>query len=152
MADPKTEVMRPPIPEAEAYLDRIRSVAGKPERNMEDLVKELLVALGHPREHIIFQAGHVDLCLHGPDGKPEYIFEVKRSLRSEKTRNEARRQAFDYAGRTGGRFMVLTDADTFEIYDRNAGPDFDSMFQGRFQLTNFHPGDESVLDLLRPRP
>jgi predicted type IV restriction endonuclease len=98
---------------------------------------------------IEFQRGRVDLILEDSSGKPAFVFEVKRSIASESERAKARRQGLDYACQTGARFIVITDADRYEIYDHHRGWDFDSMFCGRFQLTQFYAASAAVLDLLR---
>jgi hypothetical protein len=64
-------------------------------------------------------------------------------------RAQARRQGLDYACQTGARFIVITDADRYEIYDHHRGWDFDSMYCGRFQPTQFYAASAAVLDLLR---
>lgn len=146
----QVETIVPPFDGAKAFLQRIRETRGLPERNMEALVQDFLLRLGHPSESIIFQAGRIDVVVNNPSGKPLFVFEVKRSLRSKKERDQARRQAFDYAAQTGARFVVLTDADRYEIYDREAGLHHDLMLQGSFQLTKFRREDVAMLDMLRP--
>jgi hypothetical protein len=149
--DDKTNAILPPIPGADALINRIKSVIGQPERNMEDVVKELLVRLGHPPNRIVFQRGRVDLILQDGSGKPAFVFEVKRSIASESERAKALRQALDYANQTGAQFIVITDADRYTIYDRHRRYDFGSQFCGSFQLTHFYASSEAVLDLLRNR-
>ncbi len=119
---------------------------------MEDVVKDLLIRLGHPINLIVFQRGRVDLSLQEGSGRIAAVFEVKRSIASESERAAARRQTMDYACQTGAPVLVITDADRYEIYDRRRGLDFDKMFCGRFQLTQFDPPSTAVLDLLRPQP
>jgi hypothetical protein len=145
----KTNTILPPLPDAGGFIERVKSVIGQPERNMEDVVKELLVRLGHPPNRIVFQRGRVDLTLQDGSGKPVFVFEVKRSIASESERNKALRQALDYANQTGAQFIVITDADRYRIYDRHRGYDFASQFCGSFQLTSFDAASEAVLDLLR---
>ncbi len=146
----RVETIVPPFDGAQAILQRIRETRGLPERNMEALVQDFLLRLGHPSESIMFQVGRIDVVVNDPSGKPLFVFEVKRSLQSKKERDQARRQGFDYAARTGARFVVLTDADRYEIYDRKAGLDHDSMLIGSFQLTKFRREDVALLDELRP--
>jgi hypothetical protein len=144
-----TGVALPPIPDAESFLAHVRSISGQPERNMEDAVKEFLVRLGHPRGNIRFQIGHIDVTVTSMAGEPLFVFEVKRSLASPAVRVEAMRQGFDYAGRVGARFVVITDADRYEVFDRTKGLSHDAMRCGEFQLTAFRASDTTVLDLLR---
>ncbi len=147
--DQKDSIL-PSIADAESLISRIRSVVGQPERNMEDVVKDLLVRLGHPDNLIVFQQGRIDLTLIDGSGKTAIVFEVKRSIGSGPERDRARRQAIDYACQTGAPLVVITDADRYEIYDRRRGLDFDAMLCGRFQLTQFDEASEAVLDLLKP--
>lgn len=144
------EFVLPPIPNAESLLARIRQVQGLPERNMEDVVKAFLLQLGHAESAVAFQVGHVDVRVNDEHGKGRIVVEVKKSLRIEKVRQDALRKGFDYAGRVGAPLVVITDADTYEVYDRSRGMDYDSMLCGQFQLTRFNHADGTVLDLLRP--
>lgn len=147
---PAEATIIPPFDGASEYLDRIRSSRGLPERNMEDLVKELLVRLGHAPASVVFQIGHIDVLVRGGDGKPRFVIEVKTTLRSKPDRDSALRQAFDYASRNGAPLVVVTDADAYEIYDRQAGLDHASMLRAKFRLTAFHETDRAGLDILRP--
>ncbi|MBC8107536.1 MAG: hypothetical protein H7Z14_13165 [Anaerolineae bacterium] len=140
----------PPIEKAQELLERIRQVQGMPERNMEDVVKAFFVLLGHPEHCITFQVGHVDVKVCNSQGKTRAVVEVKRSLLIERAYRDARRKGFDYASEVGSPLVVISDADIYEIYDRNRGQDYDSMLCGRFQLTKFTKADASVLNLLRP--
>lgn len=140
----------PPIPNAESLLDRIRQVQGMPERNMEDVVKAFLLQLGHAESAVAFQVGHVDVRVNDEQGKGRIVVEVKKSLRNEKVRRDALRKGFDYAGRVGAPLVVITDADSYEVYDQRRGIDYESRLCGRFQLTRFGPTDGTILDLLRP--
>lgn len=140
----------PPIPGAGEFLERIRSLVGLPERNHEDVVKELLVRLGHDNASIVFQRGRIDLCVLTKDRKTAAVFEVKRTIVVESERAAARRQGMDYAGQTGAIIVVITDGDRYEVYDRRKGHDYDAMQCGKFQLTAFRHTDTSALDVLRP--
>ena len=63
-----TQAILPSISDADSFINRIRSIIGQPERNMEDAVKDLLVRLGHPPNRIVFQRGRVDLILQDNSG------------------------------------------------------------------------------------
>jgi hypothetical protein len=133
----------PPIPNAGSFLEHLRSIVGQPERNMEDAVKEFFVLLGHDRSTIRFQVGRIDLLIGDQQEQPSLVCEVKRSLVSSPTRDDALRKGFDYAARCGARYVVITDADRYEIFDRKAGLDHQSMSVGTFQLTALQHGDLS---------
>ena len=122
----------PPIPNAAGYIKRLQSSRGLAERNMEDLVKELLVAIGHDPAAVIFQVGRIDVLVQDAAGAPRFVIEVKTTLRSKVERDQALRQAFDYAARNGAPMVVITDADRYEIYDRRAGLDHASMLKADF--------------------
>jgi hypothetical protein len=142
-------IILPPIISAAAFLERINKTRGMPERNMEDVVKRFLVLLGHDEHCIAFQIGHVDIRLANESGQASAIIEVKRVLYPGNQRS-ATDQAFGYAERAQAPTVVVTDSDLYEVYDRRRGASREDMFVGRFQLTRFHPGDERVLDSLRP--
>jgi hypothetical protein len=148
--DETTPVVPPPIPDAEALITRIHSLASLPERNHEDVVKELLLRLGFDASEIVFQKGRIDLCVLTQDRKTAAIFEVKRTIAVESERTGARRQGMDYASQTGALIIVVTDGDRFDIYDRRKGHDYDAMLCGSFKLTAFRDTDAKTLDLLRP--
>jgi hypothetical protein len=147
---PTEATIVPPFDGASEYLERLKSSRGLPERNMEDLVKELLVRLGHTPASVVFQIGHIDVLVRSGDGKPRFVIEVKTTLRSKPDRDSALRQAFDYASRNGAPLVVITDADAYEIYDRQAGLDHASMLRAKFRLTAFHETDRAGLDILKP--
>lgn len=149
VAEPPRSVL-PPIPEAEALIARIRTLVGLPERNHEDVVKDLLLRLGFEASVIVFQQGRIDLRVLTHQGKTAAVFEVKRTIASESERAGARRQAIDYATQTGAIIFVITDGDRYEVYDRRKGNDYDTMVCGKFQLSAFREADALILDLLRP--
>jgi hypothetical protein len=136
------------LPDAERLLQRIGEVRGQPERNMEDVVKDFLVELGHPPGAITFQVGRIDIKVASPAGGTHMVVEVKRDL--TRSRDEARRQGFDYAMQVDARLVVLSDADRYEVYDRAKGGSYEAMRVGGFQLTRFTEADAAVLDSLRP--
>ncbi|MBX3388643.1 MAG: type I restriction enzyme HsdR N-terminal domain-containing protein [Phycisphaeraceae bacterium] len=140
----------PPVSNPEGLLARIRSVAGLPERNHEDVVKDFLVALGFRADSIVFQQGRIDLCVLTQDRKTAAIFEVKRTIAVESERTSARRQGMDYAMQTGALIVVVTDGDRYEIYDRRKGHEYETMLSGKFQLSAYREADTAFLDLLRP--
>ena len=140
----------PPFDNAAEYLDRIKSARGLAERNMEALVQELLIRLGHAPSAVVFRVGFVDVAVMGSNGKPRIVIEVKSSLRSKTDRDSALRQAFDYANRNGATLVVITDADAYEIYDRTKGMDHASQLQANFRLSAFREMDAAGLNLLKP--
>jgi hypothetical protein len=73
-------IVVPPIEDAEKHLERVRSIERLPERDHEDFVKELLVALGHDPASIQFQLGRIDLRVRRADGSISAVIEVKRWL------------------------------------------------------------------------
>ncbi len=149
-ADPVPKIL-PPVEHATDLLDRVRESSGLPERNHEDVVKDLLVRLGRDVRRIVFQVGRIDVAVQDSSGRTFMVVEVKRSLTSAPQRDDALRKGFDYASRNGARIVVITDGDHFEIYDRTRGFDHAAMLCGSFRLTGFRESDVAALDLLRPR-
>ncbi len=146
---PATLVL-PPIDDAESFLAHIKSIVGQPERNMEDAVKQFLILLGHQHSRIRFQVGRIDVSVDGKKGTPLFVFEVKRTLMNPSMRDDALRKGFDYAGRVGARYVVITDADRYEMYDRTRGLDHASMKCAMFQLTALTADCLPQIDLLKP--
>lgn len=142
--------MLPPIPDAESLLARIRQLRGLPERNHEDVVRDLFVRLGFKPAAIVFQKGRIDIRILDSRRQPAAVVEVKRTIATESERSKARRQAMDYAGDTSAPVMVITDGDRYEVYDCRKGPGYDAMLCGKFRLTSFCEQDTKALDLLRP--
>ncbi|MCI0365517.1 MAG: hypothetical protein L0219_16765 [Phycisphaerales bacterium] len=146
----ETPTILPPVADAEVFVERIRSLVGLPERNHEDVVKDLLLRLGFDASSIVFQQGRIDVRVLTQDRKTAAVFEVKRTIVSESERAAARRQGMDYASQTGALIIVVTDGDRYEIYDRRRGHDYSAMLCGKFQLPAFRDSDATTLDLLRP--
>ncbi len=146
---PSIDLTALPIADAADYVSRVAASRHLPERNMEDLVKELLVRLGHSPSSIVFQVGHIDVLVRDGNGTPYLVVEVKRNLKSKPERDSALRQAFDYANRNGAPMVVITDADLYEIYDRRCGLDHASTLKAKFQVTRFQASDRQALELLR---
>ncbi len=146
-----TAFILPPVANAESLVNHVRTIVGQPERNMEDAVKDLLVRLGHPTSAIRFQIGRMDVAVEGDGGRTLFVFEVKRSLANSSMRDDALRKGFDYANRTGARYVVISDADRYELYDRTKGLDHASMLCGSFRLTEFRTDDVAAFDVLRSR-
>lgn len=140
----------PPIAGAESLIARIRQLPGLPERNHEDVVKDLLIGLGFDSSAIVFQAGRIDVCVFDANKKAVAVFEVKRTIAAPSKHDSALRQGMDYAMRNGASIVVITDGDRYAIYDRRKGSDYDAMRCGSFQLSAFRPEDSQILDLLRP--
>lgn len=144
------EAVVPPFEGAKSLLARIKTIADLPERNHEDVVKELLLLLGFDSASVVFQIGRIDVCLRLLAHCPLCIFEVKRSIAKTSKRDGALRQAMDYAHKNGTEMVVVTDGDRYEIYDRRKGRDYQSMFCGKFRLTDFRDDDTRYLDMIRP--
>ena len=143
-------VIPPPIEDAQDLLRRIGELPGKMEREVEDAVKDFLIALGHERDSIQFQRGRMDLSVATADGRTSIVFEVKQQPVKQSVWLRARDQAKGYAQEQDCPLFVVTDADAFWIYDRRKGDDFDSMDCGNFRLTKFTESDVTTLGLLRP--
>jgi hypothetical protein len=146
----------PPAQDADALLALLELIRknkeeGYPEAHTRLLVQKFLLLLGHSERRIVFEVGRIDVLVDDTAGNRWGVFEVKRSLGDRKTVEKARRQAFDYANRVAARFVVITDADWYHIWDNERGGNYDAKFSGKFQLTRYECKDEPVLNLLRPK-
>jgi len=143
-------VIPPPVDGIGPLLKQIEANRGLPERNMEDAVKRLLMLLGHSECSIKFQVGRIDVLVESANSDPWAVIEVKQSLASKSARDDAHRKGFDYAGKTGARYVIITDADQYLVYDRDMDwRKYEDCRVGSFRLTAFVSSDEPTLALLR---
>ena len=65
--------------------------------------------------------------------------------------NAVREQAYRYAHSIGVRYVILTNGETYVIYDRLKGLSWDSNVLGEFRLTSLQDEDLMFIDRLRPQ-
>jgi hypothetical protein len=135
----------------EKFISDVRSMRDQGEEEQRQLVVLFFVdILEFRRLRVRSEIQKNDVCVHNRGNKPWLVVEVKASLKSDKEKRAARRQGFDYAHRKGLRYVVISDGDFFEVYDRCAGErlSYDEMRQGSFQLTSLRSRDGDLLSLL----
>jgi len=92
-----------------------------------------------------------DFAVHaiGPSARKIMVYRVKPSVLAATNVRQARFEAFGHAMDVGAQLVVVTDGDTYEVYDRTKGLDYESTLRGTFQLTSFNLKDDlRLLDLL----
>jgi hypothetical protein len=144
--------VRPPFLESVVKaVEVLRQEREHKERAHESLVEDFCVALGH-RKHkdIKYRQGRVDVTLES-DGHPVLIAEVKAAWDlSFYNGSEAIKQAYGYAHDQGVRYVVVTNGDTYLLFDRLKGLSWESNLLGEFQLTSLEEEDLALIDRLRP--
>lgn len=133
------------------YLSLVRDFRDRGEEEKRQLVAQFFYgALGYRRLRVRSEHKHNDVRVHDRQDRPWLVVEVKTLLETERDRRAARRQGFDYAHRLGMRFVVISDGDFYEIFDRCAGNRlrYDEMRQGSFHLTALRARDSDLLSLL----
>lgn len=136
---------------SEEYITLVRQFHDRGEEEKRQLVGQFFYEiLGYKRSRVRSEHKHNDVRVHDRRNEPWLVVEVKPSLSNEREKRAARRQAFDYAHRAGMRFVVISDADFYEVYDRRAGERlrYDEMRQGSFCITSLRLRDADLLSLL----
>jgi hypothetical protein len=60
------------------------------------------------------------------------------------------KQAYNYAHDQGVRYVIVTNGDTYILFDRLKGLSWESNLLGEFQLTALQQEDLALIDRLRP--
>jgi hypothetical protein len=133
------------------YIALVREFRDRGEEEKRHLVAQFFYAiLGYKRARVRSEHKHNDVRVNDRRDQPWLVVEVKPLLVAERERRAARRQAFDYAHRHGMRFVVISDADFYEIYDRSAMQRlrYDEMCQGALKLSALRDRDSDLLQIL----
>jgi hypothetical protein len=133
------------------YVSLVRDFHNRGEEEKRQLVAQFFhKVLGYKRARIRSEHKHNDVRVHNRHDDPWLVVEVKQLLESERHKRAARRQGFDYAHRLGMRYVVISDGDFYEIFDRCAGQRlrYDEMRLGSFHLTAIRSRDSDLLSLL----
>lgn len=131
------------------HIETLRSDAQHQERAHESLVEDFFVALGYQKhKDIKFRQGRIDVTLEYA-GQPLAVIEVKRDWTLNM--NAVRQQAYVYAHSIGVRYVVLTNGETYVLYDRLKGLSWDSNLIGEFRLTSLQDEDVQLINRLRPK-
>lgn len=130
-------------------IQKLRADSTALERDHEDLVAALFEKLGYERvDEIKFQRGRIDIRID-VDGVPRYTIEVKADWSLSWRNSKALPQAYNYALQQGTRYVLLTNGDTYFLFDRDNGRSYDDNFVGEFRLTDLSESGEKILNLLR---
>ncbi len=150
-ATPAAAVVSPaflaPVIEA---INTLRGQATHLERAHESLVEDFFVALGY-RKHqdIKYRQGRVDIAIES-GGQVILIVEVKAAWDlSWYNGLDAIKQAYGYAHDRGVRYVLVTNGDTYLLFDRLKGLSWESNLLGEFRLTSLHDEDIELIDRLR---
>ncbi|MCE9529444.1 MAG: type I restriction enzyme HsdR N-terminal domain-containing protein [Planctomycetales bacterium] len=134
-----------------AYVALVQQFRTRGEEEKRQLVAQFFYeVLGYKRARVRSEHKHNDVQVYDRREQPWLVVEVKPLLETERDRRAARRQGFDYAHRHGMRFVVISDGDFYEIFDRCAGQRlrYDEMRQGSFHLSALRSRDSDLLSLL----
>jgi hypothetical protein len=133
------------------YISVVREFRDRGEEEKRQLVAQFFhQVLGYKRVRVRSEHKHNDVRVNDRRDQPWLVVEVKRLLDSERERRAAKRQGFDYAHRHGMRFVIISDGDYYEVFDRCAGQRlrYDEMRQGSFHLSALRQRDSDLLSLL----
>lgn len=121
------------------------------ERAHESLVEDFLSILGYKKhDDIRYRQGRMDITLR-VNGKPIALLEVKRAWDlNVHTGLAAVQQGYFYALTHGIRYVIVTNGDTYIIFDRLKGLTYDANLLAEFKLTSLQEADLHVIDRLKP--
>jgi len=152
---PKSEKLTYVRPQyLEQIFRSIETLAEDPqhqERAHESLVEDFLAALGYQKhQDIRYRQNRIDITL-SVQGLPVAVIEVKRAWDlSRDGAGGAIQQGYNYALSQGIRFVVISNGDTYLLFDRLKGLSFDSNLVGEIKLTALQDEDLKLIDRLRP--
>lgn len=147
----KVKILRPPdLTHVLDTIETLRKQQEHKERAHESLVEDFFVALGyHKHDEIKYRQGRVDIKIETA-GRTLLIIEVKQVWDlSFQNSIEAIKQAYGYAHDQGVRFVLVTNGDSYLLFDRLKGLSWESNLLGEFQLTALHQEDLMLIDRLR---
>jgi hypothetical protein len=134
-------------------VEVLRKERDHKERAHESLVEDFFVALGYVKhKDIKYRQGRVDIKIETA-GQTLLIAEVKADWNlSRANRNgiDAIKQAYNYAHDQGIRYVIVTNGDTYILFDRLKGLSWESNLLGEFQLTALQQEDMALIERLRP--
>jgi len=134
-----------------AYVSHVGELRDRGEEEKRQLVAQFFhEVLGYRRSRVRSEHEHNDVRVHDRRGAPWLVVEVKARLDTQRDLRIARRQGFDYAHRHGMRYVVISDGDLYEIYDRYASQRlrYDEMRQGAFRISALRLRDSDLLSVL----
>lgn len=150
--DKGPSIVRPPFLESVIQaIETLRKEREHMERAHESLVEDFFVVLGY-RKHkdIKYRQGRVDIKLES-GGRSILLVEVKPVWDlSRYNGTEAIKQVYGYAHDQGVRYVLVTNGDTYILFDRLKGLSWESNLLGEFRLTSLQQEDLTLINRLRP--
>ena len=133
-------------------IEILRQDVQHQERAHESLVEDFFAALGYQKhKDIKYRQGRIDITLEY-EGQPLAVVEVKSDWALSKDRRmDALKQAYYYAHNIGVRYVILTNGETYMLFDRAKGLLWESNVLGEFRLTSLQDEDLRFIDRLRPQ-
>lgn len=133
-------------------VDDIRKLKEDPEhkeRDHESLVESFYEKLGYIKvEEIKYRRGRIDIKIQ-LNGKTIIVNEVKPNWNLSYSKPGVLKQAFNYALEAGSRYVIITNADYYAIFDRNKGYSYHDHLVGEFRLSMLTQEDLKSIELLK---
>lgn len=156
LPEPEPERDQEPIVTVPHWLESIvrqvnilKDDAGHLERDHEDLVANFFEILGFKRiSDIKFQRGSIDIRID-VNGQPLITVEVKQEWALNQNSKIAINQAYRYANEVGSRYVVITNGDTYVLFDRSLGFSYSDNFVSEFKLSKLHEKDLNIIESLK---
>lgn len=139
-AIPASRVSVPPDLEdmIEELVPMIKELAGDPahqERAHEALVEDFFRHLGYRSvRDIQYRQGHIDILIR-VNNTPAIVVEVKRDWGLSSESLDYVNQAYGYSNQVGSPFVMITNGDTYVLYDKRKGHSYDENLICQFSLT-----------------
>lgn len=124
------------------------------EKAHEVLVESLLVKLGYEKhKEIRYQVRKADICVFIENEKSEKCLiavEVKSDWgMNSMTCHPAVKQCYGYATELGARYVIATNGNFYEVYDRTKGLSVDENYIGDFSLTKMTKEGLDLIEILK---
>jgi len=132
-------------------VNELRADDRHQERAHESLVEQFFASLGFKKHRDIkFRQGSLDLCIEH-EGQPLVIVEVKRDWNLSIHSADAVKQGYWYAHDRGVRYVILTNGDTYIVFDRMKGLSWKANLVAEFRLSTLTEDDLRSIEALRPQ-
>jgi hypothetical protein len=151
--DDDIQTQEPPI-NLEPVILKINELKKYPdhtEKAHETLVTMFYEKLGYSNlTEIKYQIGSIDISINVCN-KPMIVNEVKKDWNLSYPKNiEVVKQAYNYANTSGARFVVITNADYYALFDQDRpGHSYDDHLVGDFTLTKLTKEDFELINSLK---
>ena len=119
------------------------------EREHESIVEKFFEVLGYEAHNEIkYRQGHVDILI-SLNSRPCIVVEVKRYWTLTRNDEDVIFQAYRYALKNGARFVVLSNGDSYILFDRLKGFSIDQNYIGTFTLTQLENNSLQLVNFLQ---